>query len=61
MDCFQPCPKPDISDSIIEMTMKHFDITGKENKCVLHLLFDFYHQIKTKDAIVKAFSEWDKK
>lgn len=55
MDCFQPVPKPELSETIVDVAAKHFGIESEDEKCNLKLFFEFYTSVKVKENIVKAF------
>lgn len=57
MDCFQPVPKPDLSETIIDTAAKHFRIENEDERRNLKLFFDFYTSVKIKENIVKAFQK----
>lgn len=57
MDCFQPIPKQELSETIIEVAAKYFGIDDDNEKCNLGLFFEFYASAKTKENIVKAFQK----
>lgn len=57
MDCFQPVPKPDLSETIIDTAAKHFGIENEDERSDLKLFFDFYTSVKIKENIVKAFQK----
>lgn len=59
-DCFQPAPKKELSDVLVEETAKHFGIKSEEDKCNLKIMFDAYAQFKMRESFMKAISELGK-
>lgn len=59
MDCFQPIPKPEITDVIVETAAKYFGIEDDKEICNLKFFFNFYADVRMKDAFIKAFSKPD--
>lgn len=55
MDCFQPIPKPELSETIVDVAEKYFGIEDDKEKCNLQFFFEFYASVKMKESIVKAF------
>lgn len=55
MDCCNPIPKPELSDTIVDFAAKYFGIEDDKEKCNLKLFFDFYSEVKMKEKVTKAF------